>query len=457
MVGPDYRTPPLPAVPAFTNAPTDSRAAEGVALTTWWQAFGDSVLDDLVARAVRQNHDLRIATARVDEVRALRRIRTLDRWPAVQSTAGFTDGLAAAPVGTPRAARDYETYDIGFDAIWELDLFGRVRRSVQAANAEYEGAEASRLDVLVRLTAEVAREYLELRGRQAQLAVARKNAELQGATLKLTQTRAEGGRGNEFDVSRSRSLLNLTRAAIPPLEGEVRKTIHRLGVLTGQIPTALAAELAAAKPLPALPALTVESPAAVLRRRPDIRVAERRVAAESALTGVATADLFPRVMLLGGIGLQASTFSGLGDNGSDTWSLGPRLTWAAFDLGRVRARIRAGDARAEVALAAYERAVLGALEETENALLDFGTARERQWFLTASAAASQRAFELAHERYEAGSADFISVLDAERTLLEAQDRLAASETRAATVLVAIYKAFGGGVPAPPRTSTDGEP
>lgn len=226
----------------------------------------------------------------------------------------------------------------------------------------------------------------------------------------------------------------------------MRKTIHRLGVLTGQSPTALTADLADAKPLPALPALTVASPAAVLRRRPDIRVAERRLAAESALIGVATADLFPRVTLLGGIGLQADAFSGLGDHGSDTWNLGPRLTWAAFDLGRVRARIKTGDARAAAALAAYERAVLGALEETENALVDFGAERARREFLAASAVASQRAVELAHQRHDAGAADFISVLDAERTLLEAQDRLAASQTRAATALVAIYKAFGGGAP-----------
>jgi multidrug efflux system outer membrane protein len=196
-----------------------------------------------------------------------------------------------------------------------------------------------------------------------------------------------------------------------------------------------------------MPAIALSNPESLLRHRPDIRAAERSLAAATARIGVATADLFPRVTFIGSVGLQAETFAGLGKNGADTWNFGPRITWAALDLGRVQARIKAADARAEASLAFYERTVLGALEETEDALVDFGHEQTGQQFLQTSAEASQKAADLAHQRYEGGVSDFLSVLDAERTLLEAQDRLAASQTRTATAYVAVYKALGGGVPA----------
>ena len=195
-----------------------------------------------------------------------------------------------------------------------------------------------------------------------------------------------------------------------------------------------------------MPALAVGSPELLLRRRPDIRAAERSLAAATARIGIAMADLFPRVVFVGSVALQAETFAGLSKGGSDTWNFGPRISWAALDLGRVQARIKAADARAEGSLALYELTVLAALEETENALVDFGREQTRQQFLQESAQASQQASDLAHQRYEAGASDFLSVLDAERTLLEAQDRLAASQTRTATALVAVYKALGGGIP-----------
>ncbi|HXU77404.1 MAG TPA: efflux transporter outer membrane subunit, partial [Methylomirabilota bacterium] len=308
-------------------------------------------------------------------------------------------------------------------------------------------AEANRLDVLVSVTAEVARNYFELRGSQNQLAVAHRNADVQAETLKITQDRLEGGRGTDFDVSRSRSLLNQTLSTIPPLEATIQRAIYRIAVLTGQQPTALTSELSTPEPLPpALPPLAFTSPEAMLRRRPDIRAAERSLAAATASIGIVTADLFPRVTFVGSVGLQADTFAGLGKSGADTWNFGPRITWAALDLGRVHARIKAADARAEASLAFYELTVLTALEETEGALVDFGREQTRQQFLEASAQASQKAVDLAHQRYDAGATDFLSVLDTERTLLEAQDRLAASQTRTATALVAVYKAFGGGVP-----------
>lgn len=455
-VGPYYHPPPAPAMAAsFANAPagaTNVVAADETALAIWWRGFNDPKLDRLVAAALTNNHDLRIATANLREARALRRLSTFDLAPTVTADAGYADRLlskAAALPGTPRRARQSEFYDAGFDATWELDLFGRVRRSVQAARAQADSVDATRLDVLVSVIAEIARNYFELRGLQNQLAVARRNADVQTETLKVTQARLEGGRGTDFDVSRSRSLLHLTLSTIPPLEAAIQKAAYRVAVLIGQPPTALATDLSAAGLLPsALPPLALGEPAALLRRRPDVRAAERSLAAATARMGIATADLFPRVTLIGSVGLQADTLAGLGKGGADAWNFGPRLSWAALDLGRVQARIKAADARTEAALAFYERAVLNALEETEDALVDFNQEQNRQQLLASSAQASQKAVDLAHQRYEAGAADFLSVLDAERTLLEAQDRLAASQTRTVTALVAVYKALGGGLPAP---------
>jgi outer membrane protein, multidrug efflux system len=446
-VGPNYGAPQTVVRPAFSNERTNAAGAHETALAVWWKGFNDARLDSLVDRAVINNHDLRIATANLKEARALRRLTTFDLGPTVQANAGYANSLlskSAAPRGTSRDEREVEFYDASFDATWELDLFGRVRRSVQAANAQLASVEADRLDVLVSVTAELARNYFELRGLQNQLAVARKNADVQSETLQLTQSLLNGGRGTDFDVSRSRSLLNLTLSTIPPLEAGIQKAIYRISVLTGQQPVAFAEELSTPEPLPpVLPTVALGDPAALLRRRPDIRVAERLLAAATARIGMATADLFPRVTFIGSVGLQAETFTGLGKSGADTWNFGPRITWAALDLGRVHARIKAADAEAEGLLAFYERTVLEALEETEGALVEFAQEQSRQQYLEASAQASQVAADLAHQRYEGGVTDFLAVLDAERTLLEAHDRLAASKTRAITTLIAVYKALGG--------------
>jgi multidrug efflux system outer membrane protein len=345
----------------------------------------------------------------------------------------------------PSSDRDIELYDAGFDAIWELDFFGRVRRSIEASSAQVEAFEASRQDVMVSLLAEIARNYFELRGAQNRLAVARRNAENQRQTLDLTRALLEGGRGTELDTSRAEAQLTSTLATIPPLETTIKQAIYRLGVLIGQQPTALDAELSEPLPLPTLPTLVaLGRPEDLLRRRPDIRLTERNLAAATANVGVATADLFPRVTLTGSIGLQAGSFVGLGEGGSDRFAVGPGIFWAAFDLGRVRARIRAADARTEAALAQYEQRVLLALQETESALIDFNRQQARLELLQASAQASEKATSLARVRFQFGVSDFLTVLDAERTLLESQDRLADSETLTATALVAVYKALGGG-------------
>jgi multidrug efflux system outer membrane protein len=346
--------------------------------------------------------------------------------------------LAGAPRGT-------EFYDAGFDAFWELDFFGRVRRGIEAADAELGAVIASEHDVQVIVSAEVTRTYFELRGLQQQLDVARRNVKNQQSTLDLANARLEAGSGTEFDTARASAQLSTTRGTLLPLEAAVARSIHRLSVLTGREPGALRAELTPSRNLPALPGIVpVGDPAGMLRRRPDIRVAERQLAGATAGIGIAVADLFPRVTFTGSVGYVSATSGNLGDDGTDAYVLAPGISWAIFDLGHVQARIAASKARQQGALLNYEKTVLNALEETENSLVTHARARDRLVHDEAALRASTTAADLARVRYENGASDFLQVLDAERTLLESEDRLARSRTEAATSLIAVYKALGGG-------------
>ena len=445
-VGPDYKPPETDAAQRFDNLDSGAFTPEAT-VTQFWTLFDDETLERLVADALAANHDLRIALTRVAEARALRGETRLDLAPTVTAGAGYSDQrLADAQLsGTPFVPRDQELYDAGFDAFWELDFFGRIRRAVEASNAELDATEASLRDAQVIVTAEVTRTYFELRGQQQQLDVARRNVDNQRETLELTSVRLEGGRGTELDTSRAQGQLSGTLTRIAPLETAIAQSIHRLGVLTGRKPGALRETLAPSADLPEIPRMAaVGDPAGLLRRRPDIRVAERELAASTARIGVAVADLFPRVTFTGTVGLVADSFDGLGDSGSDAYLIAPGISWAAFDLGRVRARIAGAQARADGALLRYEQSVLRALEETENSLVAHARARERLVHAEQAASANGMAAELARLRFEGGTSDFLQVLDAERSQLEAEDRLAQTRTEAATSLIAVYKSLGGG-------------
>ena len=445
-VGPDYKPPETDTAQRFDNLEPEAFTTEAT-VAQFWTLFEDETLERLVGDALATNHDLRIALTRVAEARALRGETRLDLAPTVTASAGYADQrLADAQLsGTPFVPRDQELYDAGFDAFWELDFFGRIRRGVEASNAELDAAEASLRDAQVIVTAEVTRAYFELRGQQQQLDVARRNVDNQRETLELTSVRLEGGRGTELDTSRAQGQLSGTLASIAPLEAAVAQSIHRLGVLTGRKPGALRENLAPSADLPEIPRIAaVGDPAGLLRRRPDIRVAERELAASTARIGVAVADLFPRVTFTGTVGLVADSFDGLGDSGSDAYLIAPGISWAAFDLGRVRARIAGAKARADGALLRYEQSVLRALEETENSLVSHARARERLVHAEQAASANSTAADLARLRFEGGTSDFLQVLDAERSQLEAEDRLAQTRTEAATSLIAVYKSLGGG-------------
>lgn len=443
-VGPDYAAPQTVPARAFAGAADGAFTAAAIE-ARWWSRFDDPVLDDLVARALAANHDLRIATARVREARAIYRDAALDRLPTVTTSAAarYEQLSETQAPGLSRAERELDTYTLGFDAFWELDFFGRVRRAVEAADAEAAAAEAGLRDARVTVIAEVGRNYFAWRGAAQRLAVARRNLENQTKTLELTELRLDAGRGTELDTARARAQLNATAAVIPLFEVATREAEHRLAVLLGERPGSLALpppqELA-----PLAGSFPIGSPAELLRRRPDIRAAERLLASATARVGVATADLFPRVTLTGFLGFVAGRTGDLGRSASEAWFASPALTWAAFDLGSVRARLRASEARADAALARYEQTVLRALEETENGLVSFGQNRTRLVSLRAAAQASARAAELARLRFNEGVSDFLALLDAERTLLEAEDRVAQAETETYTALVAVYKALGGG-------------
>jgi multidrug efflux system outer membrane protein len=443
-VGPEYVKPTTPLQPKFAAAQEGPYSGEE-AQARFWKEFDDPTLGQLVEDALDANHDLRIALGRLVEARAQRRQTQFDLAPTVTASGGYTKERLSEAESLFDAPIDARYYDAGFDAFWELDFFGRVRRNVEASSAQLQGAEASLRDAQVSVTAEVARTYFELRGEQSQLAVARRNVDNQREALQLTQARLEAGRGTEFDTARAQSQLSSTLATIGPLEASVARSIHRLGVLTGREPNALNDLLAPTRELPQLPQITsVGDPAGLLRRRPDVRIAERQLAASTALVGVAIGDLFPKVTFSGSFSYSALEPGSLGESSSRGYVIGPGISWAAFDLGRVRAEVAGSRARADIALAAYQQSVLRALEETENALVTHARTRDSLKDADEAARASGIAARIARDRYEAGMVDFLEVLDAERTQLAAEDQLAQARTQAATSLIAVYKALGGG-------------
>jgi multidrug efflux system outer membrane protein len=445
-VGRNYHRPETPVDAHFANA-GEPGLAEGDTIERYWTGFADPLLDELVDAALAHNKDLGVATANLQAARAARRIAGFDQYPTATLAGSYTHNLDAQQQlpGIDQHDREFDTAQAGFDGLWELDLFGRVRRNVEAARADVGASEATLRDARVSVIAEVARDYFILRGLQDQLALTKSNADNQLRSLNLTRTRLEAGRGNELDTSRAEAQWQTTLASVPTLEASIATTMYRLSVLTGRRPTALGERLSPQAPMPSMPTLNaIGTPEQLLRRRPDIRVAERRLAAATARIGVATGDLFPKVTLAGEVGYWAPTFGDFGQSEARFFSAGPSISWAAFDLGRVQARIGAAKAQTDAALAGYEGAVLNALEDTEGALITYGRSQSRREALRVAAAASDKAADLARRRFQGGLIDFLEVLDAERTALSAELLLSQSRTDAAVSLVAVYKALGAG-------------
>ena len=415
----------------------------------WWRSFADPVLESLVERAVGKNLDVAIAVARVNEARALRDIASGARYPVVDGVAGasrtqFSENTLQGAEGD----RTQSYYSAGFDASWEVDLFGSNRAALAASEAGLEAAEEGRRDALVTLLGEVARNYVELRGSQAQSILTRENADSERRTLELTRSRFEAGLATDLDVARAETLVSNTEALVPALEANAARSIHRLSVLLGEPPANLYAELSEPKPVPvaqgAVAELASGIPSDLLRRRPDIRRAERELAQAAALTDQATADLYPKLTLGGSLGLASSKLSDLPESGSVTWSVGGSLLAPIFDGGRLRAAVRVQDARQEQAVDRYRLTVLDALAEVEGALVSIERGRERRESLTKAVASSQRALDLANDLHLRGLIDFFEVLDAQRVNLLVESELARSDTTLSADTVALYKALGGG-------------
>jgi len=425
-------------------------AAQGQdSVSGFWRRLGDTTLTRLLDEAMRANHDLRAAASRVRGARAARTLAALDLAPTVTAGGGFVrqrqaGALVPVNLGGGDRLADQSIWDAGFDAFWEVDVFGRLRKVLSAEGAFAAAAQEDLRDLQVVLAAEVARAYFELRGGQSELAVAERNAENQRNTLTVTRQRLDAGRGTAFDTERAQTQLSFTLGSIPAIEAAIASARYRIGTLLGRTPAAVAKELASVAELPELPGLdSVGGREAAVRRRPDVIAAERRAAASRALVGSAKAEYLPRLSVGGSAGFAATTFDSLGKRGSFHYVVGPSVSWPLLNLGRVKSNVSAAQARADEAAAGYEQAVLLAEEEVESALVRYRTARARVTQIAEAAASSGRAAELARLRYAEGVADFLQVLDAERTQLNAESQLAASRTAAATAYAAVFKALAG--------------
>ncbi len=441
-VGPSYRRKDPSAPSTWSAGATGSGVVDAGRrgdLSEWWRGLNDPLLSELVQEALRQGLDLRKAQARLREARARLGAAGAQRYPSVEATAGAsrtaTSGWIAATTGTQLSA--------GFDASWELDVFGGVRRGVEAAEADLGSAQAGVDDAQVTLVAEVARSYVEVRSFQTRLAIARANLANQTETLQLTEYRAQAGLVSTQDAEQARSNREQTVAQIPSLEGSLTEAEHRLEFLLGLTPGTLHERLAAAGTVPAVPALvTVGIPADALRQRPDVRAAERKLAAETARVGVAEAARYPSFKLSGSIGVQ-SAVQVAGGSGTVLSLLGG-LTAPIFDAGRLKSQAEAQDAVREQAEATYAQTVLAALQEAEDAVSALARSRERGEALTRAAEAARAAASLARLRYGAGVIDFQAVIDTERTLLTVEDNLASTRSDEVLALIRLYKALGGG-------------
>jgi NodT family efflux transporter outer membrane factor (OMF) lipoprotein len=447
-VGPNYHAPKI-AISDRWSEPLEGGATNGTTHTAqWWTTFNDPELNSLIVRAVQSNYDLRIAQARLRQTRAQRRFAAADLWPTLDASGSYTreraneHGVLPVPPGVPL---ETDLYQAGFDAAWEIDVFGGKRRALEAATADVAASEEDLNDTLVSLLGEVARNYIEARGLQQRLVITRDNIKSQQDAVDITRARFKGGVASELDVTQAAALLASTRSQLPSLETSRQQTLHQLALLLGQQPGALLTELSEQMPIPPIPPeVPVGLPSELLRHRPDVRRAERQLAAATAQIGVQTAELFPKFSLTSSAGLQSVSASDWFTGGSRFWSVGPTVQWRVLDFGRIRANINVANAQQEEALAVYERTVLTSLQDVENALVAYAKEQVRYRSLKDETDADQRAVELANELYTKGLADFLNVLDAQRSLYQAQDQLVQSQKNVSQNLVALYKALGGG-------------
>jgi NodT family efflux transporter outer membrane factor (OMF) lipoprotein len=451
-VGPNYQRPGA-KLPAQWGEPlAGGITSQNDQVGAWWKGFHDPELDSPIARAVETNLDLRIAEARVRQARAQKDFARAAYWPTVDAAGSYARQRQSenqpiiGSLNVPSSvAFENNVYEAGFDALWEIDLFGGKRRAVEAASAELAAVEYGRCDVLVTLLSEVARNYVQTRGAQRQLAVLQSQVRAQEETVSITRSRVEHGAARELELQRALALLASIRSQVPTIETSIQASIHRLGVLLAQTPDALQEELSTTAPIPAPPPeVPVGLPSDLLFRRPDVRRAERQLASQTARIGQVKADLFPKFFLTGSAGLTSISTSDFFSPSSRMWSIGPTVQWRVFDAGRVRASVRAQTAVQDQASLTYEQVVLTSLEDVENALVAYAKEQEHRRLLEEAVAANQNSVNLANQLYTKGLGTYLVLLDAQRALYLSQDELVRSERAVTLNLVALYKALGGG-------------
>ncbi len=453
VVGPDYVTPEV-VTPRHWSAAKTAKAKTPNTYSDWWKTFNDPMLNGLINDAVHSNLDLQQAAARIREARTQRTIAFAAGLPSLDArnnvsrrlnatSFGQTGGSSAAG-GFGFGQQIINIFQMGFDAQWEIDLFGGIRRSVEAADATIAAEEENSKDLQVTLLAEVARNYIDVRSNQQLIAVTRKHIISQQDTLALAETRQKAGLASDLEVAQARSQLEITGALLPVYETAEKTAIHALSILLGREPGALLVRLEQTGPIPAAanPALA-DLPSELLRRRPDIRSAERQLAAANAQIGVATAELYPKFNLAAFIGLQnlkITDFTPIGKS----WSIASTLTMPIFNWGKLQANIKGKKALYEQTFIAYRKTILDAFKEVEDALIAYANEQERRDTLAKAVEASQLAVDLADERYRRGLTSFLDVLVAEKVLYQAQSSFFESDAKTSLQLVALYKALGGG-------------
>jgi NodT family efflux transporter outer membrane factor (OMF) lipoprotein len=456
-VGPDYVRPEIETAETWSESIDASLSTDPVEYGPWWNVFEDPALEELVQIASRENLPVQIAAARILEARAVLGISRGLRFPQQQQLAG-TAARVRLSENAPNVAiadQDFSSYAVGFDATWELDVWGRLGRGVEAADADYGRALAGYDDTLVTVTAETARAYILLRTFEARLKLAQENVVIQNETLRIADVRFENGAVTELDVTQARALLRDTEASIPSLETGVRQTKHAISTLLGQPPSQLGELLGQKQSIPSVPAeIAIGVPIDLLRRRPDIRMAEFQAAAQSARIGIAKSDLYPRFSLFGSIGFATSSDGGMLSNDADagdlfssdsiTYKVGPTFSWPIFNYGRLRNNIAVQDARFQQAALNYQNTVLEAAREVEDALAAYLRSQTRVGYLTDSVGDARRSVELALVQYRQGSTNYQRVLDTQRFLVRQEDQLAGTKGDVALNLIATYKALGGG-------------
>jgi len=452
-VGPDYHPPKMNLPPAFNAATTVAPAQPDAVrsgetplhLERWWENFHDAMLDQLVAEAVATNLDVRLAQARVREARAQLAVNRAALFPTLGSSAAYTRSRSSQALAVPGESSTFNLFQAGFDAGWEIDVFGGTRRQIEAARDTLEAQIDARRNALVTLLGEIAQNYCSLRGYQQQLVIVSNNFAVQEDTLRLQKSKLQAGLATDLDVANAEAQAASTESQLPTLRTQIEQIIHQLSVLLDREPAALETQLQPVASLPeGPPTVPPGLPSELLRRRPDVRQAERQLASATANIGVATAELYPKFNLTGAAGQESLSLETFANAGNRFWSFGPTVTWRLFSAGQIRGNIRVQDARQQEAFIQYRQAVLQSLQDVENTLVAYTQEQFRRRSLQQAVDSARRAASLAIRLNSAGVVDFLNVLTAQQTLFQAELQLAQSGQAISTDLVALYKALGGG-------------